>query len=144
MIPPFSSLLKWAALVLLLAGIVFGQKPGKAKPKRNTQDDIEAQWMCKIGSFHDCRCPAMMAELQEEGVKHCADTSPTHKDYVACLSKLPSNCEIIQKPDQKHPEHTCKRSCRKARCQCDDGPPCVGPSLTEHYRDDSSDEVQQQ
>ena len=49
----------------------------------------------------------MVAEAQEAGVQQCARTTQSQKDYITCLSKLPNNCEIIQKADSKHPEHTC-------------------------------------
>lgn len=53
------------------------------------------------------------------------------KQYADCAAKVPTACDVIQKADEKHPEHTCQRSCRKARCNCHDTEPCDGPSLTE-------------
>jgi len=120
--------MKRLTLVISIALVAFARQPkSKAKPA----PDPEARWMCRIGSYHNCHCPAMIAEEHEAGVQQCARTTQSEKEYIACLSRLPGNCEIIQKADSKHPEHTCKRSCSHAKCQCWDGPPCEGPSLTE-------------
>jgi len=106
------------------------KKPANAPQQQAPARDPEDRWVCRIGSPHDCHCPAMMAEAQEAGVNHCAETSKTRQEYMACLGKLPSNCEVIQKADEKHPEHTCRRNCKAiAGCQCDDGPICRGPQV---------------
>jgi len=126
-------------LLLLIFACAFAQKP-KPKSAAQPQPDPEARWVCHIGSYHDCHCPAMVAETQENGVKHCEETTANAKAYNECLSKLPSNCDIIQQPDKEHPEHTCKRTCSHARCQCWDGPACAGPSLTEQQQLEDSEE----
>lgn len=127
---------------------LFAQHSTKPKPAPKAQiekprHDPEDRWICRLGSYHDCHCPAMMAEAQEDGVKHCADTSTTREAYIKCLSTLPSNCDTIQKADTKHPEHSCKRTCKAiAGCQCDDGPVCKGPLVYQNSAD-PSDEVRQ-
>jgi len=140
-----------ALTILIGLALILAAQQSTPKPKKpaNTPQqqaparDPEDRWMCRFGSPHDCHCQAMMAEAQEAGVKHCADTSKTHQEYVACLSKLPSNCDVIQKPDEKHPEHTCRRNCKAiAGCQCDDGPVCRGPQVWHPPQsDDDSDQV---
>jgi hypothetical protein len=125
-------------LFTILAGLVIlGAQQSSPEPKKAARaahqapaHDPEDRWICRIGSAHDCHCPAMMAEAQEAGVKHCADTRETRDEYVACLGKLPSNCDVIQKPDDNHPEHSCRRNCKAiAGCQCDDGPVCRRPQV---------------
>jgi hypothetical protein len=74
----------------------------------------------------------MVAEVVEAHIDHCKLDTKNQKDFEACMNATPSDCTIVQKVDSKHPDHTCKRSCTKARCRCHDGPPCFGPSLTEH------------
>lgn len=128
-----------ATLALSLCALMTAQKASKRKPQ--PQPDPEARWMCHIGSYHECHCPAMVAEEQEKAVEQCANTTKTRAEYLACVSKAPSECEIIQKPDTVHPEHTCKRSCTHAKCQCWDGPPCAGPTV--YTPSNSSDEANQ-
>jgi hypothetical protein len=131
-------------LAVILAAQQSGPKP-KTPVKTEQQPparDPEDRWVCRIGSPHDCHCPAMMAEEQDAAVKHCGDTSKTHEEYVACLGKVPSNCDVIQKPDEKHPEHSCRRNCKAiAGCQCDDGPICRGPQVWHPPDSDDSGEV---
>ena len=120
-------LLLLASITLLALAEQHKTKPKAAVPP----PDPEARWMCHIGSYHDCHCPAMVAEQQAASVEQCAKTTQSQKDYNACVAKLPSNCEIIQKADTAHAAHTCKRTCTHAKCQCWDGPACSGPSLRE-------------
>jgi hypothetical protein len=133
-----------AGLAVILAAQQSNPKP--KKPAKAAQQaparDPEERWICRIGSAHNCHCPAMMSEVQEAGVKHCADTSKTHAEYVACLGKSPSNCDVIQKPDENHPEHSCRRNCKAiAGCQCDDGPVCRGPQVWHPPQSDESGEA---
>ena len=135
----------------ILAGlaVILAAQQSSPKPKKPAKaalqapaHDPEDRWICRIGSAHDCHCPAMMAEAQEAGVKHCTDTSKTREEYVACLRKLPSNCDVIQKPDDNHPEHSCRRNCKAiAGCQCDDGPVCRGPQVWHPPQSDESGEA---
>ena len=124
----------------LIITTLFGQKSDERKP--NKQD---MAWACRLeNKSHHCECPAMVAEVRDDIVEKCATLygGPGSKEYVKCLSQTPSECEIVQKPDTKHPEHTCSRNCTMAVCRCHDGPPCVGPTLV-HENYGSSDEEQQ-
>lgn len=99
----------------------------KAAPAR-PEPDPEDRWICRIGSYHDCHCPAMVAEQQEEAYRN--GTQPK------------GGCDIIQQADTKHPEHTCKRTCKAiAGCQCWDGPVCRGPVV--YNPGDDNPEAQQ-
>jgi hypothetical protein len=120
------------------------QTAPKAKPKASDHTspkrDPEDRWICRMGSYHDCHCQAMMAEAQERGIKQCRDASSNDEEYARCVSKLPSNCAVIQGPDEQHPEHSCKRNCKAiAGCQCEDGPVCKGPIV---YQPPQGDEDQ--
>lgn len=100
-------------------------KPQKHKVEKH-QPDPEDRWICRIGSYHDCSCLAMVAEANEAWIAKCS----TEKDYAACMAKKPANCDVIQTADAKHPAHSCKRTCKTmAGCQCDDGPVCKGPII---------------
>lgn len=119
--------MKRTLLVFALLGVALAQHPKKAptRPKEDPQERLDREWMCKIGSMHNCKCPAMIAEVQDEAVKQCELST----DYQACIAKLPQPCDIIQHADTKHPEHTCGRNCTKPRCGCWDGPACFGPQV---------------
>ena len=135
-------------MALALAAVALfaqsGSKSAKKKePTKQSQParDPEDRWICRIGSYHDCHCPAMWAEQEDAAIKKCADSSSTHEAYVACLSKVPSHCEMIQVADTAHPEHTCKRTCKAmAGCQCDDAPVCKGPTLQQYGASDEDNQ----
>jgi hypothetical protein len=123
----------------VVAITLFAQQPKSASPRRHqkpvpavTTPDPDEHWACKLGSYHNCKCPAMVAEVVEAHIDHCKVDTKNQKDYEACMNATPDECTIVQKPDSKHEDHTCKRSCTKARCRCHDGPACFGPSLFEH------------
>lgn len=124
--------------------ILAADKPKPKKPARieKHQPDPEDRWICRIGSYHNCHCPAMVAAAAEAGSKHCADTSLTHEAYIKCLGELPTSCDVIQKLDDKHPENSCKRTCKTmAGCQCnDDGPKCEGPIVWHQLEYDGSED----
>src|ERR1700676_2055029 len=105
----------------LLLAIVCLAFAADSKKKKAPEVDPEDRWICRIGSFHNCHCPRMVAQAADAGSKKCADTSLTHEAYVKCLAALPTSCDVIQKADEKHPERSCKRTCKKiAGCQCND------------------------
>jgi hypothetical protein len=97
---------------------------------QKAKEDPDERWACKMGSYHHCHCPAMVARVEEEQRRNCYQ-EPTQKQVDACLVKVPDNCAIIQKPDDKDPRNTCKRSCSKARCRCWDGPACFGGEIVD-------------
>lgn len=86
-------------------------------------------WACRTGTWHNCKCPAMVAEAYEEATRACE----LEGNKQACEDRKRGPCEVIQKPDTKHPEHTCGRSCTKAKCACHDGPMCEGPELKGYH-----------
>ena len=123
--------MKRLILILLTSLVLVGQTT-KAPPKHKAEPkqeqptpDPEAKWMCHIGSYHNCQCPAMVAERQDAHVAYCQ----TQKDYDKCIAEMPAVCDIIKDIDPKHPEHNCKRNCTKPKCQCWDGPPCEAPAV---------------
>ena len=126
--------LRWAFAALVLVGAL-AQKPKPRTP------DPEDRWICRIGSYHNCHCPKMVSEAAEVGSKKCEDTSLTREAYIKCLAALPTSCDVIQVADAAHPDHSCKRTCKKmAGCQCnDDGPKCEGPPLTQPSDEDDRD-----
>lgn len=143
--------MKQFLLIFLAFNLLAADKEvGKSKPKvgksRQTQTkgsantpDPEDQWMCRIGSYHGCSCPAMVSEHWEEVNNKCSIVMQTGDKfaYRKCLQENEMNpCAIIQKADTQHPAHTCKRTCSRSRCLCNDGPKCFGPSLLEEGNED--------
>lgn len=120
-------------ILLIIALSVAGQTP-KTKGAPKKEPDPEARYICRIGSYHNCQCPNMIAEVEEDAFRNCQLNSKSDKEYKECARKVPNSCEIIQKEDSKHPQHSCKRTCKKATCQCADTVPCTGPEFGYDYQ----------
>ena len=110
-------IMRLLSLLLLLPLGLLAQKPNK--------QDIA--WACGTKE-HRCSCPMMVGEVQSAWIKHCETGGPV--GYDECMKNIPKDCDIIQKPDKIHPEHTCRRNCTTAVCRCnDEATICVGPTL---------------
>ena len=120
------------ALLFVLCLSVAAQKR-KAKPA--AQPEPEA---CKLGSPHKCACPRMVARTRAKVIDACEKTSKSEAQYLDCLSKMPSECQIVSTVDPEHPEDSCKSACKKDICRCHDGPACThfeydyGASVEQH------------
>jgi hypothetical protein len=111
---------RWWLVGMMMVGVLAQQT------REPNKQDIA--WACRLDNHaHECRCPAMVAEEQEAWIEHCKAMGPV--GYEDCMAHTPSACSIVQKPDTKHPEHTCQRNCTVAVCRCHDGPMCVGPEV---------------
>lgn len=134
--PKSTKNMKNILILFLIALSLLGQPPKSkgtikptAAPYTEKKEDPEARYICRIGSYHNCECMAMVAEVHEEAYRNCQLTSKSDKEYGECVKKVPQSCQIIQQQDNKHPAHSCRRTCKTARCSCDDGPVCNGPEF---------------
>ena len=129
-----------AAAIALLGQTAPAPKkaPARKQAQKNAQPDPEDRWICRIGSYHDCHCPMMMAQAEKDWVAHCKTLGPGYED---CMAHQPSSCDAIQKPSVAHPEWNCRRTCKKmAGCACDEAPICYGPVLPVPPSDNPEDQ----
>lgn len=132
----------YSGLALLLPLLIMLTAADKPKPKSNPDHlpgDEPDYYICQLGSYHKCECPAMVQEhFESEDAKCLEQSRGDTKAYRQCMSKVVLNpCDIVKEKDTAHPQHTCKRTCKTARCKCHDGPMCRAPSLVEYENGDS-------
>lgn len=135
--------LGWTVAAMVLPVVVmFAQHTTKKKstppPPPVATHDPEEAWACRLGykvgygaDAHECKCPMMVQEAQEAHIDRCKGITD-EKAYQECMNSIPGACDIVQKVDAKHPEHSCGRWCTKPVCRCHDGPVCHGDEIVPH------------
>ncbi len=131
-----------AILFFIVLALFAAEKPKKVEPKLSKEDQEETRWACgrNHNDPHRCKCAKMVQEFNDNVIDQCESQASDNKAYIECQKNLHKEyCEVIQKTDTKHPEHSCSRYCRKDRsaCMCgNDEPTCFGPQIVMHENDD--------
>jgi len=91
------------------------------------QEDPHSVDKCDIlprAGAHQCHCPKMVSDVQQEYVDRCVRESKTKDEYRECMAKMPEHCDIVAYPSRygagEHKDQ-CKTTCKPERCFCNDG-----------------------